>query len=41
MDVEGVGVQECVTIVIFSTEVQRREELGTHSSCCQSRGQRH
>jgi len=29
MDIEGAGVQECVAVVMFSTEVQRTEELGT------------
>jgi len=37
-NVEGVGVQECMTIVMFSVEVWRTEELGTCSSRCQSRG---
>jgi len=41
VDVEGAGVQECAAIMMFSTEVWRTEELGTHSSCCQSGGQRH
>jgi len=40
-DIEKAGVQECIAVVTFSTKVQRREELGTHLSCCQSRGQRH
>ena len=31
VDVEGAGVQECMAIVTFSAEVQRKEELGT---CC-------
>jgi len=41
VDVEGAGVQECAAVVTFSAEVQRRGELGTRLSCCQSRGQRH
>jgi len=40
-DIEGAEVQECVTIVTFSTKVQRTGELGTHLSRCRSRGQRH
>jgi len=39
-DVEGAGVQECMAIVMFSTEVQRTGELGTCSSYCWSGGQR-
>ena len=37
-DVEGAGVQECMAVVIFSAEVWRTGELGTHLSRCQSGG---
>jgi len=40
-DVEGAGVQKCVTVVTFSTEVQRTRELGTCLSRRRSGGQRH
>jgi len=40
-DVERAGVQECMAVMMFSTEVQRRGELGTRLSCRQSRGQRY
>jgi len=40
-DVEGAGVQKCVAIVAFSTEVQRTRELGTCLSRHWSRGRRH
>jgi len=39
VDVEGAGVQKCMAIVTFSTEVQRRRELGTCPFCRQSKGQ--
>jgi len=40
-DVKGIGVQECIAVVTFFTEVQRTRELGTYLSRCWSRGQRH
>jgi len=40
-DIKGAGVQECVTIVTFSTEVQRTGELEMCLSRCQSRGWRY
>jgi len=40
-DIERAGVQKCMAVVMFSTEVQRTRELGMCLSCCRSRGQRH
>jgi len=36
VNIEGAGVQECMAVVTFSTEVWRTEELGTCLLCCQS-----
>jgi len=41
VDVKRAGVQKCMAIVTFSAEVWRAGELGTCSSHCRSRGQRH
>jgi len=38
VDVEEAGVQECMAVVTFSTEVWGTRELGTYSSRHQSRG---
>jgi len=40
-DVERVGVQKCVAVVTFSTEVQKIGVLGMHPFCRWSREQRH
>ena len=40
-DIEGVGVQKCIAIVMFSAEVQRTRELRTCLSYHQSGGWRH
>ena len=40
-DVEGAGVQEYMAVVMFFTEVWRREKLGTHLSYHWSRGWRY
>jgi len=40
-DVERAGVQKCVAIVMFSTEVRGTKELGMCSSRRRSRGQRY
>jgi len=40
-DVERAGVQEYIAVVMFFTEVWRREELGTHLSYHWSRGWRY
>jgi len=39
-DEEGAGVQECTAVVMFSSEVQRRGELGTCLPHCRSGGWR-
>jgi len=39
--IERARVEECVTVVTFSIEVQRAGELGACSSYRQSGGQRH
>ena len=41
VDIERAGVQKCMAVVMFSTEVQRTRELGMCLSCYRSRGQRH
>jgi len=41
VDVEGAGVQKCVAVVTFSTEVRGTRELETCSSRHWSGGQRH
>jgi len=40
-NVERAGVQKCMAVVTFSTQVQRTGELGTYLSYCQSRERRH
>jgi len=39
-NVQGAGVQKRTAIMTFSAEVRQAGELGTHSSCRQSRGWR-
>jgi len=41
VDVEGAGVQKCMAVMMFSTEVWRTRELGMCLSHCQSGEWRH